>query len=133
MKWLSIIFYLLVIGACFFPWVTIESRNIVISGLDGSALGYGKPGLLHITLSVLVICFLLFGKMWSMRTAFFMGAFNIAWAARNFLALSACSGGICPHRHPALYVVLAASFLGLFFLLFIKGAPTEISKDNPLG
>ena len=131
MKWLSIFFYSLLIAACFFPWVTIESRNIVISGLDGSALGYGKPGMLHITLSVLTIAFLLLGKVWSMRTAFFLGAFNIAWAARNFLALSACSGGICPVRHTALYVVLGASLLGLLALLFVKGGPRVAPPQRP--
>jgi len=120
MKWLSVFFYLLVIAACCFPWIRIESKNIVVSGLDGSALGYGKPGLMHMTLSALVIIFLLAGRIWSIRTAFFLGAFNIAWAARNFLALSACSGGICPQREPALFVVAAASLLGLLFLLFIR-------------
>jgi hypothetical protein len=58
---------------------------------------------------------LLLNKIWSIRTAFFISAFNIAWGIRNFIVISACSGGLCPEKHTAIYVILIGP-LGLIAL-----------------
>jgi hypothetical protein len=128
MKMLSVLMALLVIGACFFPWVTIPSKNIAIGGFFADLPTYGKPGLFHLLFSSIFILLVLTGKLWSVRVAFFVGAFNIAWAIRNFVAISACSGGICPVKQPALYVVLFSSLLMVFFAALISVRPS-MKKD----
>ena len=119
MKGLAILTALVLIAACFFPWVSIENKNISISGFSSDISTFGQPGLLHFVLCTLYILFLLINRVWSVRTAFFISAFNIAWAVRNFILISACSGGICPVKHPALYIVLVSSILILVMTLFV--------------
>ena len=119
MKWLSLAFVAALIISCFYPWVSLENKNIVISGFHAEAIGFGKPGLIHVVLSFLFVLFLLLDKIWSLRTAFFVSAFNIAWRVRNFMALSSCSGGECPTKHFALYIVLIAPILATVFMLLI--------------
>jgi hypothetical protein len=98
----------------------------MITGMKAEAINFGKPGLLHIVLSVLMILLLLLNKMWSLKTAFFISAFNIAWSLRNFISISACSAGICPTKHMALYIILIAPVAATVFLLLIhKEAPVK--------
>lgn len=107
------------ITACFFPWVTIESKNIVVSGVEASGTAFGKPGYFHLLFSMIFIALILINKVWSTRVNIFINAFNIAWAVRNFLVISMCHGGECPVKHTALYVVLIAS-IGLLLTSFLS-------------
>lgn len=107
-RWISIFIAGILIAACFFPWVIIEEK-IIVSGFQSDIESYGKPGFVHLFLSVLYILLLLIGRSWSTISAFFIIAFNIAWAIRNFLKISACSGGECPEKQPALYIILFCS------------------------
>jgi hypothetical protein len=98
--------------------MTIESRNLTISGVDTTGTAYGKPAYFHFFWVGLYLFFLLFNKVWSRRAAMVFAAFNLAWAARNFLLIPACQMGECPVRRIGLYLLLASSlalvFVGLF-------------------
>ena len=122
---LVIVFALGIIGACFAPWVYIAPKQIMVSGMAAESINFGKPGLFHIFLASLFLILVLLNKTWSLRIAFFIGAFNIAWVLRNYIAVSACSGGICPQKQYGLFLLLSCSLLSLFFLLFISKAGTK--------
>ena len=113
-------------ACCFFPWVHIQSRNFFIGGMYSDLNQFGKPGLLHIFFAGLTFLLLLINKIWSLRTAFFASVINVAWALRNFLLIPACSGGECPTKLPALYVLLISSVLLIVFILLIR--PREVAK-----
>ena len=117
-KWIPILMAAGVIAACFYPWVIIESRNLVISGFSTS--DYGKPGLMHCFIAGLYILFLLIYKAWSVRAAFFLSVLNLAWFIRNFLLISSCSGGECPQKQTAFYILLAGSVLMTVSIFFVK-------------
>jgi hypothetical protein len=120
-KWLAVLTAALIITACFFPWVSVGSQNFVVGGFYSSDNSrFGQPGIFHLVFASVCILFLLVNRIWSVRTAFFISAFNIAWAVRNFIVLSACSGGECPEKHTAMYVVLAGSFLLTILISFVK-------------
>lgn len=121
MKWLSIASILVLVIACFFPWISIESKNITVTGFNAEAVNLGKPGLIHVFLSFIFLVFLLLNKTWSIRAAFFISAFNIAWGIRNFFELATCIAGICPVKHTALYIVLIVPLLATIFLLLMTG------------
>jgi len=124
-KGLSLASVAALILSCYFPWVSIESKNLVVTGFHAEAMNFGKPALLHIFLSGIFIIFILLNKIWSLRAAFFVSAFNIAWGIRNFIALSSCSGGECPIKHTALYIVLVAPVLASIFMLLIDKNPEK--------
>ena len=121
MKWIALLIALAVIASCFFPWMTIESKNVSVGGFYSTTDVFGKPGMFHTVLISISILFILINKNWSIRAAFFVSAFNIAWAFRNFVRLSACEAGLCPEKQPALYVLLISSLLLPAAILFIKG------------
>ena len=127
-RWFAILFAAVVITCCFFPWVHIQSRNLFIGGFYSDLNQFGKPGLLHSFFAGLSFLLLLINKIWSLRTAFFASVINLAWALRNFLLIPACSGGECPVKLPALYVLLISSVLVIVLILLIR----PVQSDKPL-
>lgn len=120
-RWLAILTASIIITACFFTWVSVESRNFFVGGFYSSESSrYGQPGILHVAFCTIYILLSLLNKVWSIRTAFFVSAFNIAWAARNFTVISACSGGTCPEKHTGLYTILIGSILLIVLTSFVK-------------
>jgi hypothetical protein len=118
-RWLSVLAAVVIITACFFTWVSVESKGFFIGGFFSSDNRYGEPGILQTAFSLIYIIFILLNKIWSLRTAFFVSAFNVAWAVRNYIVVSACSGGVCPEKHTGLYTILIASILIMILTPFI--------------
>lgn len=119
-RWLSILIAAIIITACFFTWVSVEQKDFFVSGFSSSSnSSFGQPGILHLAFCFIYILLVSLNKIWSIRTAFFVSAFNIAWAVRNFVVISACNGGLCPEKHTALYVILLGSVLLAVLTSFI--------------
>lgn len=106
-----------VIASTFFPWVIIESKNIVVSGMQADGTTYGKPGVLSLFLTAMIFVFSFMSRVWAHRICIFSAALNVGWALRNFLLLSTCQGGECPQRQVAFYVYLISSILLLVAVL----------------
>jgi uncharacterized membrane protein YuzA (DUF378 family) len=98
---------LALIGICFLPWSFIHSQQITVSGVSAVGTSYGKPGLVNIFFSSVMILFFLLPKIWAKRTNVFISAFNLAWAIRNYILVSTCMFGECPEKKPALYALVA--------------------------
>ncbi len=113
-KWLGVAAAVVIIIACYMPWVYIPSVKLEIGGMYASGKqNFGRPGLMNCVLSAVGIVMFLLPFIWAKRTNIFIGAFNIAWSARNYILLSKCYGGDCPELKPGLYVLLAASIIML--------------------
>jgi hypothetical protein len=117
-KWIGLAAAVLLIISCFTPWVVIVSKNITISGVDGSTSNFGKPGYFNLLMTGLFLFFHFVPRVWAKRTNFLVVALNIAWAFRNLLMLSFCSGGECPEKQAGLYLVVLASLMMLVAALF---------------
>ena len=102
------------VGSCFMPWMTVETKNITITGIDTTGTSYGKPAFFHFLWVGFFLIFLFINRIWSRRTAMVFAAFNAAWAFRNFLVLPMCQMGECPVRRTGLYLLFFSSLL-LFF------------------
>lgn len=120
-KWLSVLTALVIITACFFTWVSLENKNFFVGGFFSSDNNkFGQPGILHTAFCSIIILLLLINRVWSVRAAFFISAFNVAWAIRNYIVISACSGGVCPEKHTGLYTILIGSILLLILTPFVQ-------------
>ena len=106
---LAVLTALVTATACFLPWMAIESRNLVITGMNTTGTNFGKPGLLHLILVGLFVVFSLVPKSWGQRANLLVIAINGAWCLRNILLVSACAGGICPTRLYGFYLLLIGS------------------------
>lgn len=127
-KWLGVAAAIALIVACYLPWVVVESKDLVISGVETTGTNFGKPGYFHMFFAVLYLLFVLVNRLWSKRVNIFISSFNIAWAIRNFAIISACSGGECPEKQAGLYMALISSLVMLVGVLF-SGAKESVSKE----
>ena len=121
MRFITLAVALVLVAACFFPWVTVPSRQLVLTGVD--ALNFGKPGYLHFIFSTLAVLLVFIPRPVGQKAAVLFAAFNFAWALRNFVLLAACQMGDCPVRQAAIYVVLVSSVLLLVGVLLVRNKP----------
>jgi len=118
MKWIGLFAVILLILSCFLPWVTISSKNIIVSGVDSTGTNFGKPGYTHFVLGLFFIIFHFIPRLWAKRVNLLVVALNIAWAIRNYFIISMCREGECPEKQTGLWLVLLASVLILIAALF---------------
>ncbi|HMR81779.1 MAG TPA: hypothetical protein PKE30_01555 [Niabella sp.] len=119
-QWFAVTGIILLVAACFLPWMRIEDPAITITGIDTTGTRYGKPGYAHFIWAACILLCTLIPKIWAKRMNLLFGAVNFAWAIRNFGVLPQCEGGICPEKLSGLYLVLAASAILLITTLFPK-------------
>lgn len=127
MKWIGLAAAALLVYACFSPWVFIESKNIVVSGVDAAGTNFGKPGYLHLFLAFIFLVFHFIPRLWAKRANLPVVAVNLGWAIRNFFVIAACRAGECPEKQLGLYLAGAASVLMLLAALF---PDIEISNNK---
>ena len=120
----------LLIFSCFTPWVIIESKNITVSGIDAAGTNFGKPGYFHFIMTTLFVVFLLIPRVWAKRSNLLICAFNIAWAVRNYIIISACQMGECPEKKSGLYLTLFASAVMLLSSFFPDIKLKNQDKEN---
>ena len=118
MKWIGIAAAIVLSICCFQPWVFIETKQLTLTGMDTSGTNYGKPGALILILSFLFIVFSLIPAVWSKRANMIVTALNVAWCIRNYFMISTCSGGECPEKKLAIFLLLASSVTMLIAALF---------------
>jgi len=119
-NWIPYVAVILLIGSCFFPWVILPRAAGTIGGFQSDIKEMGLPGAMHAILAVLYVLMILVARVGTVRVAFFIAALNLAWAARNFFILSACRGGECPQKLPAIYLMLLASVLMIVAISFAR-------------
>ncbi len=130
MKWVGLFAVVLLIVACFSPWVVIESKNITVSGIDATGTNFGKPGYFHFFCAFFFIIFTMIPRIWAKRWNLPVVALNVAWAIRNFMVIAVCRGGECPSRKIGLWMMLLASVLMLVSALFPDMEPESGKKDQ---
>lgn len=130
MKWIGLLAVILLIVSCFLPWVIINSKNIVVSGIASAGTNFGKPGYVHFILGLFFVIFHFIPKLWAKRWNLVFVALNVAWAVRNYLIISMCRGGECPEKQAGLWLVMIASALMLFAALFPDIKLKEENKSS---
>ncbi|MCO5241873.1 MAG: hypothetical protein M9904_17660 [Chitinophagaceae bacterium] len=110
---IGLVFAIIVIIACYLPWMEVESHTGILTGMDGKGTNLGRPGILHIFFGVIASILFLLPFIWAKRINWLFCAFGLAWALRNFLIYARCEMGTCPERKYGLYIVLIGSVIML--------------------
>jgi hypothetical protein len=118
MKWFGLAFAILLVVACFLPWVFIASKDIIVTGVDARGTNFGKPGYFHLILTALFLFFHLMPRVWAKRANLAVTAVNLGWAVRNYFVISFCQAGDCPEKEPGLFLVVITSLFMLISALF---------------
>ena len=118
MKWFGLAAAILLIYACFIPWVRIESRDITVTGIDATGTNFGKPGYFSLLMTAFFIFFHLVPRVWAKRANLLITALNLGWAARNYFLITLCEAGDCPDKKIGLYLMIIGSLFMLISALF---------------
>ncbi len=117
---IGIIATLALLVVCYLPWVTIESHQLVITGMNAKGTDFGTPARMNIYFTVIMLLLFVLPKVWAKRTNVFIGALNFSWSFRNFIVLSTCAMGECPVKKPGIYALLLLSFIMMLVTFFPK-------------
>jgi hypothetical protein len=128
-KWIGSVAALCLIWSCFQDWVFIEAIGKSITGMDAAGTNYGRPGKLHIYLSVVSLILFLLPQVWAKRINIFICAFNLAFAIRNYIIISMCSGGDCPDKKTGLYLMLISSAM-MLVMSFLPNGTAKIDTKS---
>jgi hypothetical protein len=119
-QYIGILACLVVLICSFLPWSIVVSEQITISGFDTKGTSFGRPGLFLNFFTVIALMFFVKPFIWAKRTNIFIGAIVFAWSVRNYILVSTCLMGECPVKQPALYALVAASFVVMMMTLLPK-------------
>lgn len=128
---IGLISALVLIWACTQKWVYINSPEYYLSGFESTLKqnNFGRPGKLHLYLSIIASILFIIPKIWAKRTNFVFTALNVAWGVRNFFAIGlTCRAGICPNRELGIYLVFICSIIMFVMALLPKLAVTPTKK-----
>lgn len=114
-------------AVCYLPWSYITDKNIVITGMSAPGTLYGKPGLMHLVLGVILIILFLISKITAKRINILVGAINLAWSVRNYILLTTCFMGECPQQKPALIIAILLCVL-ILIMTFLPDLKTLEKK-----
>lgn len=131
-KWITVVVALVFLASIFFPWVVIESKDLVVTGVDAEGTRWGKPGYFSLLFISVYLIMTLISTNWAHRTALLMAALNFGWSLRNFFLLSICQYGECPSRQPAFIIYTIGSLLLLILVLIRKVKITSTEEETTL-
>ena len=118
MKWTGVAAAILLVISCFLTWVTIDYKQLVVTGVDTTGTAFGKPAYFHFLMVAVFLLLSFTQRIWAKRLNLLVTAINLAWAVRNFFIIAQCSGGECPHRETGMWLMLVTSLLMLLSALF---------------
>jgi hypothetical protein len=118
-----------IIGVCFAPWVFIAPINTTITGMRAPNTNLGSPGLMNIVMAIAAIVFFIIPAIWAKRINLFVGAFNMAWAIRNYLLVTQCQLGECPEKKWGIYALLVLSLM-LLIMALVPKVKLEENRDQ---
>jgi hypothetical protein len=117
---LGVIAVIILAAICYLPWSFIADKNITVTGMSAPGTMFGQPGLMHFVLGVPLIILFIIPKIWAKRINVFIGAINLAWSVRNYILLTTCFMGECPHKKVGLILSMALSAFILVMTFFPK-------------
>lgn len=129
-KWIGCLAAICLVWSCFQDWVFIEAIGKSITGMNTEGTNYGRPGKLHVYLAGIAAVLFLLPTVWAKRINIFICAFNMAFAIRNYIIISMCSGGDCPVKETGLYLVLISSAMMLLMSFLPNGTTIHESKSR---
>ncbi len=128
-QWIALTSAIVLVIACFMPWVYIAPANLIISGVDTEGTRFGIPAYLHFILAAVIILFTFIKKIWAKRFNLMFAALNLAWAIKNYIIMSRCEAGECPVKQTGIYLVLIAA-LTLLITTFFPNMKISVVEEN---
>jgi phosphatidylserine synthase len=117
---IGILAAVVIIVSAFLPWLTIESKQLVFTGIDTTGSSFGEPGKVNVFMAAIALLLFATNKWWAGRVNLFISGFLVAWTFRNYLLFSRVEMGEWPHPEIGLYLSLIGSIVSLVCVLMMK-------------
>jgi hypothetical protein len=135
-NWIGVAAAALLLYACTLVWITAGGKTgpIEIGGFYNKGFDeFGRPGMMHLYLTIPAILLFLIPKLWAKRTNVFVTALNMSWGLRNlYLVGMTCPRGICPNKQLGLWLMLASCVIMFIMSLFPKvELPVAAEMNSP--
>jgi hypothetical protein len=122
--WVGLLSCLLLVAACYMPWIHINSINETLTGMNVKPFvtgnNYGKAGKFIIVLTSLVIILMIIPRVWAKRLNLFLSALLFAFCIRSFVIFSGSLFEGEVERKMGLFLVLFLPFIILVSNVFSK-------------
>lgn len=130
--WVGLLSCLLLIAACFMPWIHINSINETLTGMNVKPFvtgnNYGKAGKFIIILTSIIIILTVIPRIWAKRVNLFLSALLVAFALRSFVIFSGSLFEGEVERKAGLYLALILPFVILAASVFTKTEGGEVKS-----
>lgn len=133
-RYLAIFISLLLIVACFIPWISFPAGTMVFTGFKtdkfANGVNYGQPGYFISILSIIIALLLFIPKALSLRAALFFIALLTGYGIRtyNLFTSSLFEGDVI--KHTGIYLVLILPALLLVFTILSFSAIRVPKKEH---
>lgn len=128
--WIGTVACLLVIAAIFMPWVYIPSVSLTVSGWHAEGTQFGKPGLVPLVFSGLMLILFHIPKVWSRLLILILATLQLAWTIRNYILLTSSFIGEVPEKTMYLIAMVPLSILILIMGIFAKTPIKPTTSNN---
>ena len=109
--WIGTVACLLVIAGVFMPWVYIPSVSVTVSGWHAEGTQFGKPGLVPLVFSGLMLVLFHISKVWSRLIILILATLQLAWVIRNYILLTSSFIGEVPQKTVYLIAMVPLSII----------------------
>ncbi|NDA62653.1 MAG: hypothetical protein EBX50_11490 [Chitinophagia bacterium] len=127
--WIGTVACLLLIAGVFMPWVYIPSVSLTVSGWHAEGTQFGKPGLVPLVFSGLMMVLFHIPRVWSRLIILILATLQLAWMIRNYILLTSSFIGEVPEKSVYLISMVPLSILILLMGIFAK---TPIKQNSPI-
>ena len=115
---------LLLIAACFIPWVHYNNINETFTGFHVTKFStgnyYGRAGIIICVFTAIILLFTLISKVWAKRVNLFLSAVLFAYCIRTYIIFTSALFEGEVEKKTGIYLIIVLSFIILIASVFPK-------------
>lgn len=104
--------------SCFMPWTFYADIRQTFTGFFSYKNEYGRPGMLLVPVSVVVVVLMQIRKLWSKRVNLFLTALTVGYSIKTYILFTSCYNAYCPQKLSGIYIMLFSSVTMLISAIF---------------
>jgi hypothetical protein len=128
--WVGVLAAITVIASCFMPWAYYPDVKEHFTVFYSFKNYCGRPGVLMVPLTAIILVLMLIPKLWAKRTNIFLAALLVGYVIKTWVAFTACYNTYCPEKKLGIYLMLGATIFTLIGTIF-PNTQLEVSTPAP--
>jgi hypothetical protein len=136
LSWFGMLACVTLIISCFLPLTYYADPHIpneadrTFTSFYSYQQQYGRPGIILLFLSVVILSLMILPKIWAKRTNLFLAAFTLAYVIRIYILFTSCYNAYCPEKRTGIYLMLFSAIVILIGCVFPNMKIVAAKKEN---